>query len=485
MNKFSKLLILGLSSMMMLTGCINGNGQGKNDPKDPTDPADPGTDPGTDPVTPSMPSKYSDYESQTWTASTEDCSWTILIYMCGSDLESGTDDEGETHPEEAGFATLDIQEILSVKNQPNDVNIVIQTGGAKEWNSKYGIKADKLQRFHVANQKLVKDSELSLASMGKSSTFKSFLEWGLSTYPADKTGLIFWNHGGAMDGVCFDENYKNDSLTSSEVKGVLSSVLGSKKLEFVGYDACLMQVQDIADYNSNYFNYMVGAQESEAGEGWAYNYWIDDLYAKKDTKTILKAICDGFIDSYDETYGAQGYPNDQTQSFLDLSKAKTYKTAFENLATSLKSAILKSSFTKEMKKVKRYADSYFEYKDYYTLINEYGYTADMFETYKEDGVTYYILPGYYDYGLFDVYDFMFALKGQNSFSVDGDLLDELYAAYCDYVVYNRVGEDAGHSNGLCLVCPMEEYFVENNYYPSSETAFTNWYKAVTSSSRNY
>ena len=53
--------------------------------------------------------------------------WTILIYMCGADLESGS-----------GLASMDLDEILSVDNQPDDMNIVIETGGSKKW-KKYNI----------------------------------------------------------------------------------------------------------------------------------------------------------------------------------------------------------------------------------------------------------------------------------------------------------------------------------------------------------
>ena len=59
-------------------------------------------------------------------------SYTILMYICGSDLES-----------QNGFATADIKEILSVKC-PETVNIAIQTGGASAWDSSsYGILANK------------------------------------------------------------------------------------------------------------------------------------------------------------------------------------------------------------------------------------------------------------------------------------------------------------------------------------------------------
>ena len=48
-------------------------------------------------------------------------SWVIYWYLCGSDLESN-----------AAAATTDLQEMLQV-TLPENVKVVIQTGGAKKW----------------------------------------------------------------------------------------------------------------------------------------------------------------------------------------------------------------------------------------------------------------------------------------------------------------------------------------------------------------
>ena len=50
---------------------------------------------------------------------TDKAEWTVMIYLCGTDLESRW-----------GMATYNLSEIA--KTDPNDaVNVVIQTGGAK------------------------------------------------------------------------------------------------------------------------------------------------------------------------------------------------------------------------------------------------------------------------------------------------------------------------------------------------------------------
>ena len=363
--------------------------------------------------------------------------WTILIYMCGADLESKNQ-----------LATSDLQEILKVSNQPDNVNIVIETGGASSWSRKYSISSSKLERWHVENKSLAKDASLTYASMGLTSTFQSFLEYGLKNYPADKTGVILWNHGGAMHGVCYDEKKNDDSLLASEIKSAVSGALSNcgmsgQKLEWIGYDACLMQVQDIAEMNSPYFNYMIASEESESGYGWDYDSWIDDLYAGKDTKSILKAIVDGFIS---DNGGASSSSSDQTLSYLNLNNISAYKTAWENLATALDAKLTsgnKSSFTNAItNNVKHYADSDYDY-----------------------------------YCTFDAKDFVNKLVSHSSFSsfrVDSSITNAVLDAFSNLVTYSVAQKGAGNSNGLCMVWLNDSQYSYKSMYSSNQTNFTNW-----------
>lgn len=363
---------------------------------------------------------------------------TVLIYMCGADLES-----------ENQLATGDIQEILKVSGQPDDVNIVIETGGANSWASTYGISSTKLERYHVENKSLVRDNQLTYASMGLTSTLQSFIEYGLNNYPADRVGLVFWNHGGGMRGVCYDEKKNDDALKNSEIRSAVSGALSNcgmsgQKLEWVGYDACLMAVQDIAETNSDYFNYMVASEESEAGYGWDYDTWVDDLYSKKTSTTILKAIVDGFIA---DNGGASSSSGDQTLSYLNLSYAAAYKTAWESMASQLNSVVTssnKSSFNSAItSNVKHYGDSDYDY-----------------------------------FCTFDAWDFVDKLANNSAFSsfrIDSSYTTAVKNAHANLVAYNLAQKGAGVSKGLCMYWPNStQYSDVSTYYTTSETRFTTW-----------
>ncbi len=378
--------------------------------------------------------------------------WTIMIYMCGADLES-----------ENGLATSDIKEILSVKNQPDNVNIVIETGGSNKWSlgSSYiegatKIDSSKVQRWHVKNKKLTFDEDVFSYSyyndrcMGTSDTLQSFLEYGIKEYPAEKTGVIFWNHGGAMYGCCYDEKKDDDSLLNSEMKSAFSKALantGTSKLEFVGYDTCLTQVQDIAEFNSNYFNYMIASEEAESGYGWDYDTWVDDLYAKKSTDTILKAIVDGFIK---DNGGSSSYSSDQTLSYLDLTKMSAYKSAFESFATALKNQLSTKSVSKS------------------TFASWMDKNVKAFAVDSQSSETYYCL--------FDVKDMLNKLSSNSTYNPGSSYISAVDTAFSNLVKYSVAQKGAGNAYGLGCIYSQGSSDAKyiKKVYTSSETNFTNW-----------
>lgn len=379
---------------------------------------------------------------------------TVMIYMCGADLESGTDSNGNvpSASNATGLASSDIDEILKVTGQPDDVNIIIETGGSNIWQSghSYSISNSKLERWHIENRSLVKDDSLTYASMGLTSTFQSFLQWGLNSYPAERTGVVLWNHGGGMHGVCYDEKKNDDSLLNSEVSAALQGAFNSvgrstsNKLEWIGYDACLMAVQDIAEFNSKYFNYQISSEESEAGYGWDYDNWVDNLYKKQSTTTILKEICDTFIA---DNGGVNKSSGDQTLSYLTLSYMSAYKVAWESMTEQLAEKLTsnnKSSFNSAIvNKVKHFADDDYDY-----------------------------------FCLFDAKDFINKLANDSSFSsfrINSSYTSAVTTAFGNLVSYSTVQKGAGNAYGLCMYWTnSSQYSYISTYYTTSQTSFMKW-----------
>ena len=180
--------------------------------------------------------------SRSESAPTGESGWTILVYLCGSDLES-----------DGANGTIDIEEAMNAQYS-DDVHIVYQTGGANQWNN--GISNNTLQRYANIDGKLTLVNEIADASMGEAQTLADFVSWGLANYPAENMGLVFWNHGGSISGVCFDENHDKDSLSLREIDTALNSVYDkmTEKFEFIGFDACLMSTLETANILVPYAN---------------------------------------------------------------------------------------------------------------------------------------------------------------------------------------------------------------------------------------
>lgn len=191
--------------------------------------------------------------------------FTLLVYICGSDLE-----------QKRGAATANIAEMLSA-DIPDGVNVILQTGGSSKWRN-FDIPSDRSNRYAVKNGTLELIESNPPVNMGSERAFSDFLKFGIEKYPAEQTAVIFWNHGGGSAvGVCSDALNGNDFLTLSEISSALESVGLKKKLSFVGFDACLMANYETARILSPYAEKMIASEELEPSGGWDWKKTLENL----------------------------------------------------------------------------------------------------------------------------------------------------------------------------------------------------------------
>ena len=249
----------------------------------------------------------------------EDGSWAVYWYLCGSDLETN-----------GGFATIDLGEMLEVQ-LPENVNVVIQTGGAAAWQNEY-MDPGKLQRWLYNSEGLQLLEEQETANMGDAQTLYDFLAFANANYPADKVAVTFWNHGGgSVSGAAFDEIHDLDSLDLAEMYQAFDAIwpadTENPRLELVGFDTCLMATVDVAAVFQNFARYLVGSEEVEPGNGWYYTGWLGALAEKPDMngEELGIAICN----SYYEGCEAVGTQDQTTLSVTDLTKLTPLLEAYE------------------------------------------------------------------------------------------------------------------------------------------------------------
>ena len=249
-----------------------------------------------------------------------DGSWAVYWYLCGSDLETN-----------GGFATIDVIEMMEVQ-LPENVNVVIQTGGANVWQNDL-MDASKIQRWLFNSEGLQLVDEQATDNMGDAQTLYDFLHFANTNYPADKVAVTFWNHGGgSVSGAAFDEIHGLDSLNLVEMYQAFDAVwpadTANPALELVGFDTCLMATVDVAAVFQNFSKYLVASEEVEPGNGWLYSGWLGELAANPDMEgdDLGIAICN----TYYEGCEAVGTQDQTTLSVTDLTKLTPLLEAYES-----------------------------------------------------------------------------------------------------------------------------------------------------------
>ncbi|WP_031554731.1 clostripain-related cysteine peptidase [Oribacterium sp. FC2011] len=188
---------------------------------------------------------------------------TLMVYMIGSDLESIN-----------GCASEDINEMI--KAAPgNNVHVVLETGGSNAWTTQE-ISSEKIQRWELSGSGITLKEELDSVRMSDSDTLAGFLKWGNENYPADRTAVILWNHGGGSAlGYGYDELYPESMLTLPGIRTAFQDAGGH--YAFIGFDACLMSTVETGVMLSDFADYMIASEETEPGTGWDYTKWLSKL----------------------------------------------------------------------------------------------------------------------------------------------------------------------------------------------------------------
>ena len=157
--------------------------------------------------------------------------YTILLYLCGSDLEESLKNHGA--------ATSDLKEIVTSNFNQNEVTLLVMAGGALKWHNN-AVDINDTAIYEVIGNTLVKrNSSDGLVSMSSSGTLSRFVNFGMEKFPAEKTALIIWDHGGGPVGNLVYDQLASSAMTMITVRDALkNSKAAQKKLDWIGFDAC-------------------------------------------------------------------------------------------------------------------------------------------------------------------------------------------------------------------------------------------------------
>ncbi|MBQ3281150.1 MAG: hypothetical protein IJH41_01965 [Eubacterium sp.] len=328
---------------------------------------------------------------------------TVLMYVCGSDLES-----------RGGMASFNLRQVLGADfSADDDVRFVVMTGGAGEWHleSSYlsidkallpeGETDDKVSAKYnqvweamgadapanagkmvlVDGDGITKDTptESKDELMSDPETLKAFINYGVKNYPADRYDLILWDHGGgSAGGFAADEHdelmqmmpfsdmigaFAHNDLTDPKDGGE------AQKFDFVDFDACLMSSVDHNMALADYTDFYIASPETEPGYGQEYSGWLGAVGADPDMDTFAvgKRIVDDFYDFYDS---GEGKGQDGTLAVVDLRKlmSDSFIGALSGMSKTLEQEAVKNLFYDEFLSAGN-AIRYGQYMNYYDLGN--------------------------------------------------------------------------------------------------------------------
>jgi len=326
---------------------------------------------------------------------------TIMVYLCGTDLES-----------KYGMATNDVTEMAKATLN-SQVNVILYTGGCSGWKNK-NFSNSTNQIWRIANggiECLVSDD--GNRSMTKAETLTDFINYCDKNYPANRRELILWDHGGgSITGYGMDERAGHSgSLTLASIDTALKN--SGLTFDFIGFDACLMGTLENGLMLQKYADYLIASEETEPGIGWYYTDWLTALAKNPSMPTV--EIGKNIIDDYVSECNRSANGQKTTLSIVDLAELSTVipekLTAFA------------SSLNNKME-----ADGYKEVSDARYQTKEFGVSCKV-----------------------DQVDLVHFAKNTASYQ-GADLADALLSC----VKYNRTSSNMGDSYGISIYFPYRK-----------------------------
>ena len=251
---------------------------------------------------------------------------TIMVYMCGTDLES-----------QYGMASSDLSEMAQATHSDN-VRFIVYTGGCSKWKTS-GISNQTNMIWEVKDGGInpISQNEGQKA-MTNPSTLAGFIQFCANKYKANRYGLVLWDHGGgSVTGYGYDEKYKSSgSMSLDGINTALEN--GGVKFDFIGFDACLMATAETALTMANHADYMIASEESEPGVGWYYTNWVTALSKNPSMSTLElgKQICDDFV----KVCATSARGQSTTLSLIDLAEfSNTVPKALKDFSTATTSLV--------------------------------------------------------------------------------------------------------------------------------------------------
>ncbi|MBF0498748.1 MAG: hypothetical protein HQM09_01335 [Candidatus Riflebacteria bacterium] len=215
---------------------------------------------------------------------------------------------------------------------------------------------------YITKGKIQKLKDLGELDMGDWHQLVTFAKWVKASYPANHYALVIWNHGSGWKkkdhavtrGISYDDSSNNHITTAQlgQALGEIKTALG-KNIDILGFDACLMQMAEVAFVCREKVDYIVGSEETEPGKGTPYDDALKTLTKTTPVEDFAKAWVKAYIASYN--HGSQGYEA-CTQSLLKVSELDGVIDAMNGFAKAAIAGKFANEFTTALSQVQKFAE---------------------------------------------------------------------------------------------------------------------------------
>jgi hypothetical protein len=165
-------------------------------------------------------------------------------------------------------------------------------------------------------------------NMTSTAELREFVTWGEAQYPAQRTMLVLWDHGGGYKGMLEDVTSAGPNLMSpAQLKPALSGL----SLDVIAFDMCLMGGYETLESISGLAHYAVFSEEAVPGEGYPYDSILDGIQASPTAPSMN--LVQLATSAFDASYA--GSRSSTTISAYDLGKYDSFRSALGTVAQTL------------------------------------------------------------------------------------------------------------------------------------------------------
>ena len=254
-----------------------------------------------------------------------DTTWLVMIYF-DSDIDYEWGAMDSIQELEAGYIEDSNVEVVFIVDRIEGID---RSNGDWAGTRIYHLKHDN-DPMSIGSELI---NDLGEKNMGDGETLTDFVLWAQTTYIADKTALILFNHGGALSGICYDWT-SADHLTLDEVQQAMDGL----HVDLLLTEACGMGTIEVAYEWRTFTDYFGGSQLSVYLEALDYQTSIEELCSNPTLEPweFGAIVAESFVETFDRV---------QTYSIINCSSLSELTDQLSTLGTQLLS-LLPSNATK-------------------------------------------------------------------------------------------------------------------------------------------